>query len=127
MVSRFPEIHKAILDLIILARHYGPNFVVLVQMSITAHLYRRSVHVLKRLGLRTSDHEVSGSNPATGGILSKSKRRFIATSHSCSSFHRPDMTGYCLKGRKTLKHQRIHSSIRPCREKGIEILLPYRR
>ena len=48
--------------------------------------------VAKQLALPTSDHGVSGSNPAEGEILSEPKRRFIAQSLSCSPFHRPEMT-----------------------------------
>ena len=48
--------------------------------------------VAERLALSTSDHGVSGSNPAGGEILSEPKRHFIAQSLSCSPFHRSEMT-----------------------------------
>ena len=57
-----------------------------------------------RLALLTSDHGVTGSNPAGGEILSEPKRRFIAQSLSCSPFHCLEMTEILLKGRKTLTH-----------------------
>ena len=66
-----------------------------------------SVRVAERLVLPTSDHGVSGSNPAGGEILPKPKRRFIAQSLSCSRFHRLEMTEILLKGRKTLTHPSI--------------------
>ena len=60
-----------------------------------------------RLVLPTSDHGVTGSNPAGGEILPEPKRRFIAQSLSCSPFHRLEMTEILLKGRKTLTHPSI--------------------
>ena len=69
----------------------------------------RSVRVAERLALPTSDHGVVGSNPAGGEILPEPKRRFIAQSLSCSSFHRLEMTEILLKGRKTLTHPSILS------------------
>ena len=68
------------------------------------HSLKRSVRVAERLALPTSDHGVAGSNPAGGEILPEPKRRFIAQSLSCSSFHRLEMTEILLKGRKTLTH-----------------------
>ena len=61
----------------------------------------------ERLALPTSDHGVAGSNPAGGEILPEPKRRFIAQSHSCSPFHRLEMTEILLKGCKTLTHPSI--------------------
>ena len=58
----------------------------------------------ERLALPTSLHGVAGSNPAGGEILPEPKRRFIAQSLSCSSFHRLEVTEILLKGRKTLTH-----------------------
>ena len=58
----------------------------------------------ERLGLPTSDHGVTGSNPAGGKILPELKQRFIAQSLSCSLFHRLEMTEILLKGCKTLTH-----------------------
>ena len=58
----------------------------------------------ERLALPTSDHGVAGSNPAEAEIFPEPKRRFIAQSLSCSSFHRLEMTEILLKGRKTLSH-----------------------
>ena len=52
----------------------------------------------------TSDHGVTGSNPARGEILPKPKRRFIAHSLSCSPSHRLEMTEILLKERKTLTY-----------------------
>ena len=72
------------------------------------HIYLRSVHVAEWLTLPTSVHGVAGSNPAGGEILPEPKRRFIAQSLSCSSFHRLEMTEILLKGRKTLTHPSIH-------------------
>ena len=69
----------------------------------------RSVRLAERLALPTSDHGVTGSNPAGGEILSEPKRRFIAQSLSCSPFHRLEMTEILLKGRKTLTHRSINS------------------
>ena len=46
----------------------------------------------EQLALPTSDHGVAGSNPAGGEILPETKRRFIAQSLSCSSFHGLEMT-----------------------------------
>ena len=65
---------------------------------------RGSVRVAERLALPTSDHRVTGSNPAGGEILPEPKRRFIAQSLSCSPFHRLEMTAILLMGRKTLTH-----------------------
>ena len=65
----------------------------------------------ERLALPTSDHGVAGSNPAGGEILPEPKRRFIAQSLSCSSFHRLEMTEILLKGRKTLTHPSILSNM----------------
>ena len=70
-------------------------------------LFTRSVRVVERLALPTSDHGVAGSNPAGGEILPEPKRRFIAQSLSCSPFHRLEMTEILLKGRKTLTHPSI--------------------
>ena len=70
-----------------------------------------SVRVAKWLALPTSDHEVAGSNPAGGEILPEPKWHFIAQSLSCSPFHRLEMTEILLKGRKTLTHPSIDSSI----------------
>ena len=67
----------------------------------------------ERLALPTSDYGVAGSNPAGGEILPEPKRRFIAHSLSCSSFHRLEMTEILLKGRKTLTHPSIHDVIDP--------------
>ena len=44
------------------------------------------------LALRTSDHEVPGSNPAGGGIQYCTVRRFIAHSLSLLPFHCLDIT-----------------------------------
>ena len=60
------------------------------------------------LALPTSVHGVAGLNPAVGEILSEPKRRFIAQSLSCSSFHRLEVTEILLKGRKTLTHPSNH-------------------
>ena len=70
-------------------------------------IFHRSVRVAERLALPTSDHGVTGSNPAGGEILPEPKRRFIAQSLSCSPFHRLEMTEILLKGRKTLTHPSI--------------------
>ena len=61
----------------------------------------------ERLALPTSDHGITGSNPAGGEILPEPKRRFIAQSLSCSPFHRLEMTEILSKGRKTLTHPSI--------------------
>ena len=71
----------------------------------------RSVRVAERLALPTSDHGVAGSNPAGSEILPEPKGRFIAQSLSCSPFHRLEMTEILLKGRKTLIHPSIRSSV----------------
>ena len=71
-------------------------------------IFGRSFRVAERLALPTSDHGVTGLNPAGGEILSEPKRRFIAQSLSCSPFHRLEMTEILLKGRKTLTHPSIH-------------------
>ena len=63
--------------------------------------------MVERLALPTSDHGVTGSNPAGGEILPKPKRCFIAQSLSCSPFHCLEMTEILLKGRKTLTHPSI--------------------
>ena len=42
---------------------------------------------------------------------SRTKRRFIAQSLSCSPFHRLEMTETLLKGRKTLTHPSINPLI----------------
>ena len=64
------------------------------------------------LALPTLVHGVGGSNPAGGEILPKPKRRFIAQSLSCSSFHHLEMTEILLKGCKTLTHpSMLHLSI----------------
>ena len=76
------------------------------QKDRTAH-QERSVRVAERLALPTSDHGVTGSNPAGGEILPEPKRRFIAQSLSCSPFHRLEMTKLLSKGRKTLTHPSI--------------------
>ena len=67
-------------------------------------LINGNIRVAERLALPTSDHGVTGSNPAGGEILPEPKRRFIAQSLSCSPFHRLEMTEILLKGRKTLTH-----------------------
>ena len=46
----------------------------------------------------TSVHEVAGSNPTRGEILSQTNQRFIAQNLSCSPFQRPDMAEILLKG-----------------------------
>ena len=69
------------------------------------------VRVAERLALPTSDHGVTGSNPAGGEILPEPKRRFIAQSLSCSPFLRLEMTEILLKGRKTLTHPSIYAYI----------------
>ena len=67
------------------------------------------IEVAERLALPTSDHGVAGLNPAEGEILPEPKRRFIAQSLSCSSFHCLEMTEILLKGCKTLTHPSIHA------------------
>ena len=62
----------------------------------------------ERLALPTSDHGVTGSNPAGGEILPEPKRCFVAQSLSCSPFYRLEMTEILLKRRKTLTHPSIH-------------------
>ena len=62
--------------------------------------------------LPASDQGVAGSNPAGGKILPEPKRRFIAQSLSCSSFHRLEVTEILLKGRKTLTHPTMLSEWR---------------
>ena len=64
----------------------------------------RSVRVAEWFALPTSVHGVAGPNPAWGEILPKPKRRFIAQSLSCSSFHCLKVTEILLKGHKTLSH-----------------------
>ena len=61
----------------------------------------------EQLALPTSDHMVTGLNPAGGEILPEPKQRFIAQSLSCSPFHRLEMTEILSKGRKTLTHPSI--------------------
>ena len=73
-------------------------------VSKKAETRHRSVRVAERLALPTSVHGVAVSNPAGGEILPEPKRRFIAQSFSCSSFHRLEVTEILLKGRKTLTH-----------------------
>ena len=94
----------------------GPNHPVSISLnvfsSITADFnlssaLRRSVRVAERLALPTSDHGVTGSNPAGGEILPEPKRHFIAQNLSCSPFHRLEMIEILLKGRKTLTHPSI--------------------
>ena len=53
---------------------------------------------LTALKIPTSDHGITGSNPAGGENLPEPKRRFIAQSLSCPPFNRPDMTEILLKG-----------------------------
>ena len=72
-----------------------------------ASVKTRSVRVAERLALPTSDHGVASSNPAGGEILPEPKRRFIAQSLSCSTFHCLEMTEILLKGCKTLTHPSI--------------------
>ena len=76
---------------------------------LSIYNHSRSVRVAERLALPTSDHGVTGSNPAGGEILPEPKRRFIAQSLSCSPFHRLEMTEILSKGRKTLTHPSIQS------------------
>ena len=64
----------------------------------------------EQLALPTSDHGVTGSNPAEGEILPEPKRHFIAQSLSCSPFHRLEMTEILSKGRKTLTHPSIKAN-----------------
>ena len=73
-----------------------------------------SVRVAEQLVLPTSDHGVTGSNPTGGEILPEPKRRFIAQSLSCSSFHRLEMTEILPKGRKTLTHPSIKINVGHC-------------
>ena len=68
----------------------------------------------ERLALPTSVRGVAGSNPAGGEILPEPKRRFIAQSLSCSSFHRLEVTEILLKGRKTLTHPSIQFNCTIC-------------
>ena len=76
--------------------------------SLVDSMIPRSICVAERLALPTSDHGVTGSNPAGGEILPEPKRHFIAQSLSCSPFHRLEMTEILLKGRKTLTHPSIN-------------------
>ena len=73
----------------------------------TVSATERSVRMADRLALPTSDHGVTGSNPAGGEILLEPKRRFTAQSLWCSPFHRLEMTEILSKGRKTLTHTTI--------------------
>ena len=82
----------------------GPSISLHLRMW-TPHIYKcgpstssRSVRVAERLALPTSDHGVSGSNPAGGKILPEPKQRFTEQSLSCSPFHRLRMTEILLKG-----------------------------
>ena len=68
------------------------------------HKLARNIRVAERLALPTSDHGVTGSNPAGGEIFPEPKQRFIAQSLSCSPFHCLEMTEILLKGCKTLTH-----------------------
>ena len=84
------------------------SFIQVIYCSFTCVLIvHRSIRVAERLALPTSDHGVTGSNPAGGEILPEPKRRFIAQSLSCSPFHRLQMTEILSKGRKTLTHPSI--------------------
>ena len=89
---------------------HGKPFSVNYPLLTVLAMYR-SVRVVERLALPTSDHGVAGSNPAGGEILPKPKRRFIAQSLSCSPFHRLEMTEILFKGRKTLTHPSIHGHV----------------
>ena len=99
-----------------LAKYYfdkDPSTYIIWRLHISAYSFRRSVRVAERLALPTSDHGVTGSNPAGGEILPEPKRRFIAQSLSCSPLHRLEITEILLKGRKTLTHpSSIHYSFR---------------
>ena len=68
-----------------------------VILDYFSHFFCRSVRVAERLALPTSGHGVAGSNPAGGEILPEPKRRFVAQSFSCSSFHRPKWLKYCWR------------------------------
>ena len=72
----------------------------------------------ERLALPTLVHGFAGSNPAGGEILPEPKRRFIAQSLSCSSFHRLEVTEILLKGRKTLTHPFLHADSEDCDQTG---------
>ena len=76
-------------------------------LVISLLVFLGSVRVAERLALPTSVHGVAGSNPSGGEIFPEPKRRFIAQSLSCSSFHRLEMSEKLLKGRKTLTHPSI--------------------
>ena len=95
------------------AYHYSSqiSFVYVIAFTINARVSKiygqasnKKRRVAERLALPTSGHGVAGSNPTGGEILPEPKRRFIAQSLSCSSFHRLKMTEILLKGRKTLTH-----------------------
>ena len=73
----------------------------------------------------TSDHEVSGPNPAGGEILSEPNRRFIAQSPSCSPFHHPDMTEKLLTRTRSPKPS-IHHSSPKCITKGTQFYFTLR-
>ena len=73
------------------------GIVVSVTFSCFRDLTRRD-RMAELLALSKSNHEVSGSNPADGEILSEAKRRFIAQGLSCLPFHCLDMTEIRLKG-----------------------------
>ena len=75
----------------------------------------KNLEVAERLALPISVHGVAGSNPAGGEILPEPKRRFIAQSLSCSSFHRLKMTEILLNGRKTLTHPSMSKNLVPLR------------
>ena len=81
-----------------------------------------SVRVAERLALQTSDHGVTGSNPAGGEILPEPKRRFIAQSLSCSPYHGLEMTEILLKGRKTLTYPSIYILTCNFKPKPVHIL-----
>ena len=80
------------------------SVMILLMAFASDQLESWSVRMAERLALPTSDHGVTGSNPAGGEILPEPKRRFIAQSLSCSLFHRLEMTEILLKGHKTLTH-----------------------